>query len=758
MTEQVIIEFIPDFSKLETGLDQVAKTGKVDVKGFKDLQAAIDTTATDTQGLITQFKNVANASVKMGKSVEDAFGAGIQDALDQAGVSVKEFEGALKKAATPAASVKKELMALKNEMAKLKAEGKDTGKEFDALRARAGKLSDAIADANAEIKNAGSDTKNIDNVIGSISALAGGYAAVQGAAALFGEENEDLQKALLKVNGAMAIAQGIQQVSNALQKEGALLKLKDSIATGAQTVAQTIYSAAVGTSTGAMKAFRIALLATGIGAIIVLLGLAANALGLFGDKTDDAKEAQDALKRSIESVNESLDFQISRLGRLGTEELARLKSVGASQKEIVKTSKKLLEDEIDLSKLKEANLRKLAGLEKTGSEEQQALYKQANDEFYKQEDLKSKIKILGYDEDNRLRERDLANFKALNDKKKALLDAAIKEAERQAIETDKNTITRNLNRVLKEIEQEQIAYDNKADLDAQLYETKKQNALKWQAFLKGLIAGGVQGAKDAAAEQKKIDDEELARKIRNAQIGINLANQVAGVFNSIATAQTARDQQLISSQQKQLDAQIKAGAISVKAAESRQKQIDKFTARARQQQAEREKKAAVFQAVLAIPQAFLQGLASAPLPAGAIIGGIAAALAAAQAAIIASQPVPKFFRGKKDSYAGPGVVGDMGSEIVERDGRMFLYTKPTQTYLGAKDKVYTAGETKKILHNTSISTTIKPAPQEKFDYARFAKAIPANAVNINIDKDFITESVAKGLTQNKYMDRRYSSK
>lgn len=140
------------------------------------------------------------------------------------------------------------------------------------------------------------------------------------------------------------------------------------------------------------------------------------------------------------------------------------------------------------------------------------------------------------------------------------------------------------------------------------------------------------------------------------------------------------------------------------------------------------------------------------------MGAIAAALAAAQAAIIISKPVPRFFRGKKDSYAGPGEVADMGSEIVERNGRMFLYTKPTQTYLGANDKVYTAAETKQILHNTNISTTVKQAPAAGFDYDRLGRSIPASSISINIDKDFISESVANGLSRTNYMDRRYSSK
>jgi hypothetical protein len=75
-----------------------------------------------------------------------------------------------------------------------------------------------------------------------------------------------LQKSLLKVQGAMALATGVQQVANLLNKDSILI-------TQGQAAAQALYATAVGASTGAMKAFRIALLATGIGAAVAAVGL-----------------------------------------------------------------------------------------------------------------------------------------------------------------------------------------------------------------------------------------------------------------------------------------------------------------------------------------------------------------------------------------------------------------------------------------------------------------------------------------------------
>lgn len=70
--------------------------------------------------------------------------------------------------------------------------------------------------------------------------VASGFAAVQGAAALLGKENEDLQKALLKVQSAMAIAQGIGGIKDLVEgfKQAKLAFKGAAVAAEGATVAQ----------------------------------------------------------------------------------------------------------------------------------------------------------------------------------------------------------------------------------------------------------------------------------------------------------------------------------------------------------------------------------------------------------------------------------------------------------------------------------------------------------------------------------------
>jgi hypothetical protein len=116
-------------------------------------------------------------------------------------------------------------------------------------------------------------------------------------------------------------------VANLLQKESAVMM-------GINTAATKLYATVVGTATGAMRAFRIALAATGIGAIVVLIGLAADAMGLFSSNTKEAANDQKNLKRSLEDTAGTLEYYERKL-----------KANGATEADLAKIRRKALEAE-----------------------------------------------------------------------------------------------------------------------------------------------------------------------------------------------------------------------------------------------------------------------------------------------------------------------------------------------------------------------------------------------------------------------------
>ena len=215
-------------------------------------------------------------------------------------------------------SAKARLRDLQKQMLDLEAAGQKNTDQFRRMAAEAGSLKDAIGDTSAQVKVLASDTRTLDTFTSAIQGIAGGIAVAQGAAALFGEESEDVQKAMMKVQAALALVNGATAVANALNKDSALM-------VNLNAAAQRAYALAVGTSTGALKAFRIALVTTGIGAVVVALGFAIEALMRFTSKTDDQNEAQKDLNKSLfESVN-MLDLYERKL-----------KAEGATEEQIAK--------------------------------------------------------------------------------------------------------------------------------------------------------------------------------------------------------------------------------------------------------------------------------------------------------------------------------------------------------------------------------------------------------------------------------------
>jgi hypothetical protein len=198
-------------------------------------------------------------------------------------------------------SAKKRLRDLQRALVDLAVAGQENSAEFRRLEAEAGELSDTIGDVSQRVKNLGSDTKNIEAFTQAVQGVAAGFQIAQGAAALFGEENEDIQKAIMQVNATMAIANGIQQVTVLLQKESAISMTANRIATALydKTLKGTIVS---------LRLFRTALISTGIGAAIVGVGLLVEnwekltkvVKDFLGIETKDLKAVSELAQRQVE--------------------------------------------------------------------------------------------------------------------------------------------------------------------------------------------------------------------------------------------------------------------------------------------------------------------------------------------------------------------------------------------------------------------------------------------------------------------------
>jgi chromosome segregation ATPase len=227
-------------------------------------------------------------------------------------------------------SLRSELRRLKQQLAELP----EGSAEYNKIAQRAGEVSDKISDISSRVKNLGSDTKNIDAVVGGVQALSGAFSIATSASALLGSENKDLQETMLKVESAIGLTVGIQSVANALQKETALSIGLSTVATKAQTVAQVAYATVVGTTTGALKALRVALVSTGLGALVVGLGFLIAKMTESTEATEDQDEALKALTETQKRYTDSLKNEISGIERLTQTRVLKAKVAGKSEKEL----------------------------------------------------------------------------------------------------------------------------------------------------------------------------------------------------------------------------------------------------------------------------------------------------------------------------------------------------------------------------------------------------------------------------------------
>jgi hypothetical protein len=163
-------------------------------------------------------------------------------------------------------STKQELRETQKAMVDLALAGKQGTEEFKRLEQRAGVIKDTIGDMGQRVNNLANDTPRLELLTQAATGIAGGFAIAQGAAALFGDENEEVQKAIMKTQGAMTLLNGVQSIANVLNKDAALGDMLAAKAKG-------VFTAAVGASTGALKLFRLALVATGVGAAVVAVGM-----------------------------------------------------------------------------------------------------------------------------------------------------------------------------------------------------------------------------------------------------------------------------------------------------------------------------------------------------------------------------------------------------------------------------------------------------------------------------------------------------
>ena len=483
---------------------------------------------------------------------EETIGIIITTDAAQATQDVQKLDKAFSDTDKSVKSIRAQLKEANMELIKAQEIYGDYSKEALTAAKRVAELKDKVQEAKetADLFDPG---KKFQVFAGVLSTVAGGFSALQGAMALFGKENKEVEQALLKVNAAMALSQGLSTIRDGakdFERLGSIIKSTttfqnlNNAATQTAATIQKAFGVSVNTTSKGFNVLKGAIVATGIGALVVALGLVINNFDKISNWIKNSPLG--SLAKGVGNlVQEFTDFvgitseadrnlaKLSASNKRANEDIANrikvLKAQGGSEKEIYELSKKSIENELN-------DLRNAAKVKGKLTEEEQ---KQMRDLKTEQLVLTADYNKKSSEENAKANEkakkdRDDANKQTQEDTKaanKMLIDlqnakslAIIEDENAKAIkqlEIDKKAKEEEINqlKVSQSVKDELIKLNNEkfiADKEALDKKTKEDNDKKQKEEQDNLDAFN-EKIKDIRIAAIK-DDNERAEAERLAQL------------------------------------------------------------------------------------------------------------------------------------------------------------------------------------------------------------------------------------------------
>lgn len=801
MAEQVILEFVGDPTGLKPLADAMTALGQLTDDQAASLKKATAEFNTRKQAILAaekasqdSIKASTNALSKEAQQI-DKLSAGLTNISKAiSGGNLKAVTEEFKKLGSGITGAVVKTTGLKAQLALLKKElqGLDEGgARFKQLSVEAAKLEDKIGDVNQQIRVLASDTFAIDAVVDGVRGITSAFSLAQGAAALLGQEDENLQKALVKINALMLVSTSLQEVSNQLTGQGAAKTAILSAATRVQTFV-------MGTATEATlvwtRVWNAALVATGIGAFVVGLGVLIAywddlKIAIFG--ATDALEKYNKEAELNDKVTEAIDKDTERAIRA-------LKLKGATEEEILKRKQygnelaiQLINDEIAAnSKLTEADFKNVGDFQKAMErrtaligmlEDRQLQNQEFQSEFYKKQIADHKAEL-----EEEAQDTEEANALALAARQKHLADL------KQAQADNKAALALGFADQLAAIELAMLTADNVdklALLDA-YYDIKRQaaladtemtaNQLKLQtatlnkeletrkaAVLKDLEFKMAVGELDEEDYKKHEADKTAATKkeqmyrqavIEATQIVVNALFQIAAQQRQAEFA--AREKALNDAMEQELS---NTELTDMQIANIKDKYRRK-EAQLKQEQFKKDRDAALAKAAIDTALAVIKALGSALPPANFIAAALAGIAGAAQIAVIAAQPVPQFAEGTEYVHgAGTGTSDSIHAKLSK--GERVVPAAINEKLAGIPNDMLPAlAAYANLIPNigADILNQYERNSTSTIDYGEMAKRLGAEIAknqqtHINIDRTGINVLLTRGNTRLNYLNNRYKN-
>lgn len=289
---------IAEINKLETAIKEsqsgIKAGGKVLVEQMNQSAKAI----TDNEKAYRSFLNDLKKQLKS-VTDQDEFKR-LRDTISKTENALSELTGETKKTEGAQKSARARMREMKQALIEMEDAGLDNTAMFRKMTIESAKLTDQMGDQAETIRVLSSDTYKLDAGVDTIKQLANVWSIAEGSLALFGVENEDVQKSIQKMIAIQTVANGIQELSTFLTGQSAGMIALKSGYNKALAATELLVASATNASTIATQAFSKALIATGIGAFIVGLGL----LVAYWDDVSDAITGATDATRAVETANQ----------------------------------------------------------------------------------------------------------------------------------------------------------------------------------------------------------------------------------------------------------------------------------------------------------------------------------------------------------------------------------------------------------------------------------------------------------------------
>jgi hypothetical protein len=429
-------------------------------------------------------------------------------------------------------SLAPKLEKLRNEMARLALEGKKGTSEFKKMRDEAARMQDTIDKTQKEIRYFADDLAGLKAGVATLSAVSAGFQAVTGVMAIAGVESEEFEKMLLKVQGAMAVTNSLQQITNALRVEGSIRLGAYSLLTKAQAVAAGVATAATWVWNAAIVAFNTTVynipvlgwLLAIIGAIIAVIVIAVKWIGRISSETKEWIGQVETLEERYARLNKEMAKNIDQLQH----QIKLMKAQGKSTDEITAKERELLKLRVDMARVelyRAVQNKELAEEEKKKAQDAFRNAKRELELFDETE--KTKARLLREEDARRREEQKKADDERRNEEREAEVAFLLAtnteyielerqlEEERAAMRVEnyrKRTALREKEKQesIKRLEEEKKAAETKAKHDAQMLE--QERAMQAMRVTSSIAAtgqlvtnlGALMGAESKAAKWAQI--------------------------------------------------------------------------------------------------------------------------------------------------------------------------------------------------------------------------------------------------------------